>query len=137
MRSLFTRSAALATVLALPSCGGGGGGSTPVTPANPPASSDFIVTVVGQNGSMSFSPNPASAGGRSVVFRNSDSITHRVVLNDGTIDTGDIAAGTSSRSVQMPSGGTNYHCQIHPTMVGRVNAQNGNPAPPCTGQYCE
>ena len=71
-----------------------------------------------------------------VVFRNNDSVAHRVVLNDGSIDTGDIAPGATSRAVSMPGSGTNYHCQIHPGMIGAVSSSSG-PPPPCTGIYCE
>ena len=84
----------------------------------------------------SFSPNPASVGGQTVVFKNNSNETHRVVLNDGSIDTGDIAPGATSRSVVMPASGTNYHCSLHPAMQGSVNAQAGGAPPPCEGLYC-
>jgi plastocyanin len=89
-----------------------------------------------QNGAQSFSPNPASAGGQMVVFRNADSIPHRVLLNDGSVDTGDIAPGATSRAVRMPDNGTNYHCSLHPTMIGAVNPVAGGPPPMCEGIYC-
>jgi plastocyanin len=132
MRFLLVRSAALVAVTALSACGGGGG--APTTPSTP---TPFTINVMGVAGSQSFNPNPASAGGRLVVFRNSDVIVHRVVLNDGTIDTGDIAPGATSATVQMPRTGTNYHCSIHPTMIGAVNGDSGQGAPPCVGAYCE
>ena len=71
-----------------------------------------------------------------VVFRNADSIVHRVQLNDGSVDTGDIAPGSTSRAVQMPTGGTNYHCTVHPSMVGAINPASGGPPPTCEGVYC-
>jgi hypothetical protein len=37
-----------------------------------------------------------------VTFKNSDSVTHRVVLNDGSLDTGNIAPGASSQALLMP-----------------------------------
>lgn len=70
-----------------------------------------------------------------VVFRNTDTVVHRVRLNDGSVDTGDIAPGATSRAVLMPAGGTNYHCSLHVDMVGAVNAASGAPPPPCT-MYC-
>jgi len=70
------------------------------------------------------------------VFRNDDRITHRVVLNDGSVDTGDIAPGATSRAVAMPAAGTNYHCSIHPGMIGSASAAAGAPPPPCEGPYC-
>jgi plastocyanin len=96
----------------------------------------MTITIAGQNGALSFSPNPASAAGLSVVFKNSDATAHRVVLNDGSIDTGEIAPGATSRAVTMPAAGTNYHCSIHPGMIGGISGTQG-PPPPCTGPYCD
>jgi plastocyanin len=110
-----------------------GGSSTPTTPST---SNAMTITITRQNGAQSFSPNPASAGGQMVVFRNNDSVTHHVALNDGVVDTGDIAPGATSRAVQMPANGTNYHCTIHLDMIGSVNAASGAAPPPCEGVYC-
>jgi len=78
------------------------------------------INVVGINGAMSFSPNPATLpAGQMVVWHNSDSITHRVVLDDGSVDTGNIAGGASSRAMSINNGGP-YHCAIHPVMVGTI-----------------
>ena len=90
-----------------------------------------------QNGAQSFSPNPASAGGQTVVFRNADSVVHRVMLNDASIDTGDLAPGATSRSFVMPATGTHYHCSLHPDMVGAVNGSGGTAPPACEGPYCD
>ena len=121
--------AAAAAGLFLVACGGGG--SSPSSP-NP---GGLTITITRQNGAQSFSPNPASAGGQTVVFRNSDSVVHRVRLNDGSIDTGNIAPGATSAPVQMPPGGTHYHCSVHPDMIGAVSGTTGGP-PPCEGPYC-
>ena len=116
----------------LGSCGGDSS-----TPSSPTPAATTTITIVGQNGTQAFTPNPASFGGQMVVFRNTDSVTHRVVLNDGSVDTGDIAPGATSRAVQMPAAGTNYHCQLHPGMIGAVSGSTGGGAPPCTGLYCD
>jgi len=115
-----------------------GCGSDSGSPAPSPSPTPNVPTIniVGQNGTQAFTPNPASLGGQSIAFKNNDSVTHRVVLNDGSVDTGDIAPGATSRTVQMPATGTNYHCSIHAGMIGSVQAQSGNPAPPCEGIYC-
>jgi plastocyanin len=118
-------------------CGGGGGGSSTPTGPSTPAPSTVTITITSDNGALSFSPNPASAGGQLVVFRNADSVVHRVVLNDGSIDTGDIAPGSTSRSVMMPAAGTNYHCSLHPGMIGAVSPSTGGAPPECTGPYCD
>jgi plastocyanin len=126
--------ATFASAVCLSSCGGGSN-SAPTAPSNNPTS--MTITILQRNGALSFSPNPASAGGQTVVFRNNDSIVHRVQLNDGSLDTGDIAPGATSRAVQMPSNGTNYHCTLHPDMVGAVSTSAGAPPPPCEGIYCD
>ena len=131
---LLNASILLVGAVAIPGCGGDGGSPTPMTPSPPSAST---INIVGQNGAQAFSPNPASFGGQQVVFKNNDSVSHRIVLNDGTVDTGEIAPGATSRAVVMPSSGTNYHCSVHPGMLGGVTAATGGPPPPCTGSYCD
>jgi plastocyanin len=130
-RAVFT-AAAFVSVTAASGCGGGG--STATTPSAAPSSP--TITIQGQNGTQAFSPNPALFGGQAVVFKNNDRVTHRVVLNDGSIDTGDIPPGATSRAVTMPGGGTNYHCAIHLGMIGAVATAAGAPAPTCDGPYC-
>jgi plastocyanin len=103
--------------------GGGGGGTT-------------TITIAGSAGAQAFSPNPATvAQGSMVVWKNNDSVTHHIVFNDGSLDTGDIAPGASSAPIQLNSNGANYHCAIHPSMVGSINTSSGSP-PPCQGAYC-
>jgi plastocyanin len=132
MRRQLLRASALAVGLAcVSSCGGGSGSPTSPTPGG----NTMTITIMRQNGTQSFSPNPATAGGRTVVFRNADSVVHRVLLNDGVVDTGDIAPGATSGAIEMPSAGANYHCSIHPDMVGAVSGSSGTP-PPCDGPYC-
>ena len=120
---------ALATVVG---CGEGDGDSGPAGPST----TTPTINIVGQNGAQAFSPNPASFGGQQVVFRNSHSVTHRVLLNDGSVDTGDIAPGATSRVVTMPGTGANYHCPIHPGMIGSVSPASGGAPPACEGIYC-
>jgi plastocyanin len=85
------------------------------------------INVVGINGAQSFSPNPATLPpGQMVVWHNVDSITHRVVLNDGSLDTGNLNAGASSQpmAINVPAAGDPYHCSIHPQMVGTLVASS-------------
>jgi plastocyanin len=114
----------------------GGGSSSPSSPSPQPATAPTI-DIVGQNGTQAFAPNPANYGGQMVVFRNTHNVPHRVVLNDGSVDTGDIPPGTTSRAVLMPAVGTNYHCSLHPGMIGAVASTSGGAAPPCEGIYCD
>ena len=126
----FTAVVVVAAVVGFTRCGGGSPPAPAPTPTGP-----MTINIVGDRGSASFSPNPAQAAGQAVVFRNNDTIVHRVRLNDLSLDTGDIPPGGTSRQVTMPAAGTNYHCLLHPTMIGAVGATNREP-PPCTGGYC-
>jgi len=71
-----------------------------------------------------------------VVFRNNDTVEHRVRLNDNSVDWGVIQPGQISQPFRMPNEGTNYHCDLHPTMIGAVNPEAGGTPPPCQGVYC-
>ena len=123
---------ALAVVLALAGASSGCDGSP-----TDPTSNASTIAILGELGSQSFSPNPASAGGGMVVWRNDHGVTHRIMANDGSFDTGDVVAGATSTMVQVPSGGLNYHCSIHPTtMFGAISGAGGEPPPTCT-VYCE
>ena len=110
-------------------CGSGYSGSpTSPSPSNtpapaPPATSDVVtINVLFENGAQSFSPNPATlAPGQMVVWHNVDRVTHRVVLNNGSLDTGDLGPGASSQPMRLDTVGP-YHCSIHPSMVGTINA---------------
>ena len=125
--------AGFVVVVALAGAVGCGGGAA--TPSAPAPTGPVTINIIGEKGDQSFSPNPAMAAGRTVVFRNTDSVVHRVRLNDLSIDTGDIAPGATSREVIMPPAGAHYHCFLHLTMVGAV-AREGSGPPPCQGDYC-
>jgi len=105
-------------------CGGYGGSISPTAPAPPPAATTadtVTINIVRENGAQSFSPNPATLPeGQLVVWRNIDTTTHRVVLNNGTLDTGDLAPGASSAPMAINGGAGAYHCSIHPDMVGSI-----------------
>lgn len=120
-------------------CGGGGGyggGSTPTNPAPSNTTTTVTINIMGVRGQQSFSPNPASvAAGQQVIFKNTDTVMHRVVLDDRSIDTGDIAPGASSQPVALGAVSKAYHCTVHPNMVGSLNSAATPDPPPCTG-YC-
>lgn len=124
---------ALMAGFAAAACGSSGGASNPTGPTT---TNTPTINIVGQNGTQAFSPNPASFGGQQVVFKNNDSVSHRVILNDGSVDTGNIAPGATSSMITIPSTGTNYHCAVHPGMIGSVSAASGAPPPSCEGDYC-
>jgi len=86
----------------------------------PPMGAAVTIDVVAINGAQSFSPNPASVpAGQLVVWHNVDRETHRVVLDDRSVDTGDLAPGASSAPMPIGAPGP-YHCTIHPEMVGTI-----------------
>jgi plastocyanin len=124
-----TRCGLLAAAVVLAACSSNG------NPADPSDNTDSIV-ITSNNGAQSFSPNPAALGGQTIVFRNNHNEIHHILANDGSFNTGEIAPGATSVSVLMPAAGTNYHCTIHPTMVGAVGGTGGSAPPPCEGAYC-
>ena len=123
MRIIFA-AAIVALSLVASGCSDYNDSGSPVAPTPPtPTTSNGIVTIdiVRDNGAQSFSPNPATLpAGQMVVWRNVDGITHRVVLNSGSLDTGDLAPGASSQPMSINTGGGPYHCSIHPSMVGTI-----------------
>ena len=121
MKRVLIPTALFVTILALWACGGTSSSSptSPTGTAAPPAGAT-IIDVVRENGAQSFSPNPATVpAGQMVVWHNVDTVTHRVVLNDGTLDTGNIAPGAFSAPMILRAVGP-YHCSIHPSMVGTI-----------------
>jgi len=136
----FATASVLTLGLGMWGCSGGGYSSgSPDNPAAPtPATSNEVVTidVVAINGAQSFSPNPATLpAGQMVVWRNVNNTTHRVVLNDRSVDTGDLAPGTSSRPMAIGAAGAEYHCSIHPEMIGSINQDTSTPPPPPSSSY--
>jgi len=116
----------VAAALPFASCGGGGGGGV----TNPPGgggggTGDVIITIVAENGSMSFSPNPATVTrGQGVSWRNAAGTVHTATQNGGGFDTGDIGSGGTSSAITMSTAGSfGYHCSLHPAMVGTLNVQ--------------
>lgn len=91
----------------------GGGG-------NPP---DVLITITSDNGSNSFSPNPANVVlGQTVAWKNNDGITHRPAQDTSGFDTGNVGSGATTANVTMSTlGDIGYHCAIHPTMVGTIH----------------
>lgn len=90
------------------------------------------ISIVADNGALSFAPNPATAvSGDSLVWQNNDFTTHRIVLDDGSLDTGNINPGASSAPMALTGAGGSYHCAIHPSMVGTILA----PVPTMPGTF--
>ena len=105
---------------------GGGSGSAYMNPLSPspnptpgpspdPVVADMTITILGMNGSNSYSPNPATTKvGQTIVWRNGDSIAHTATADGGAFDTGTLAPGATSNLITVAAAGTyGYHCAIH------------------------
>lgn len=139
MRSSLLSGTALAIAGALMmwSCGGGGYSSGGTSPAAPSASGGASVVVAIGSGlnTTAFKPNPVPASvGQTVAFQNNDSVTHRIVLDNGSVDLGDLPPGATSRTFTVSAGNGNFHCTLHPTMVGAINGPLPV-EPPCDPSY--
>jgi len=124
----FPRLLLILAVLA-PSCGGGG--STPSTPSNPtttttvpPATgtADLVITILGDQGGMSFSPASATLRvGQTVAWKNNDTDIHTATDNAGRFNTGTVTRGATSAPIAMTATGSfPYHCSFHPGMVATL-----------------
>ena len=128
--------AAAICLIAAGGCSGGGYGAnapgmpTPTTAAAAPAGA-ITLSIMGQRNDLSFSPNPASiTPGTFVVWHNSDAAIHRIVMNDGSFDSGDIGPGATSAAMRLAPASGSYHCTIHPTtMFGSINGASEPPVP--------
>jgi plastocyanin len=140
MRAIVRAGVVVAFGLNLWGCSGSGYGSgtsgnpsapTSLSPSLSPSTSGVVtVNVVGINGALSFSPNPATLpAGQMIVWHNVDNITHHVVFNDGSVDTGNLGPGASSQPQAIAAAGSPYHCSIHPVMVGSVNQDTTTSTP--------
>jgi len=70
--------------------------------------------------------------GQTVVWKNNDTTTHRIVIPELGVDTGNIAPGASSAPVSLANVSKAYHCSLHPAMVGTLN----DAAMPADGGTC-
>ncbi len=135
MKSAVLQGALIAAVLALVACGSSGSSSTSTPAPSGVVSNATQINILGERGANSFNPNPAPSGKVQLQWINTDNETHHIVANDGSFDSGDIAPGQTSKAINMTTDGTNYHCSIHPLMIGAVAATDGAP-PQCRGDYC-
>lgn len=102
--------------------------STPTTSPTPSApASNGATTVVSipsgasALGSQAFPPNPLTVdAGTTVTWTNTDSIAHTSTSNGAGWDSGIIAPGGQFSTAFNTAGTFQYHCQIHPGMVGTV-----------------
>lgn len=134
MKSLTCMAAAMAVAAVSVGCGSGGNGTTSPSSdgggsgAAAPPPNAVVITIASSNGPQAFAPNPAALQpGQQIVFRNVDSVAHHIVLDNGSLDTGLLATGQSSVAASVAASGAQYHCTIHPSMVGSINEPTATP----------
>jgi plastocyanin len=119
-----------AAALGFVSCSGGGGGGGVTNPPPPSGgggggTADVTISIVAENGNMSFSPDPAIVNvGQRVAWRNTAGAIHTATQNSGSFDTGSLNSGSTSAPITMSAAGTfPYHCALHPAMVGTLTVR--------------
>jgi plastocyanin len=131
MRSVLILTTVLAAAVSASRCSGGGSTDTPTGPgSNTPSA--ITISIVGTRGNASYQPNPVpKASGEQVMFRNNDTVAHRIVMDDSSVDFGNLAPGASSQASAVATG--NFHCTTHPSMVGSINGATAPEPPPGSG----
>jgi plastocyanin len=72
---------------------------------------------------FSFAPNPLTVKvGDTVTIANDDATAHTTTDGGGAFDTGPIAPGTKKTITITKAGTYQYHCSIHPSMTGTIQA---------------
>lgn len=89
------------------------------TNTNPPptGSNEKGVNIQG----FAFAPGSLTvAKGTVVTFTNNDNTSHTATADDGSFDTGTIAAGASATITFKTAGTFAYHCTFHSGMTGTI-----------------
>jgi plastocyanin len=91
---------------------GGTAGACAVAPAG--ATATVNVTIK----DFKYNPQPVQAKVGDVVgWTNNDSVPHTATMDDGSCDTGQIAAGAAAMLTFTTAGTYTYHCTVHPTQM--------------------
>ncbi|MEK7353734.1 MAG: cupredoxin family copper-binding protein [Chloroflexota bacterium] len=67
--------------------------------------------------------------GTPVIWTNKDSVTHTVTSNSGLFDSGNLARGATFSYTFKEKGTFQYHCNLHPSMTGKIIVVEGNAVP--------
>ncbi len=74
--------------------------------------------------SFAFSPSTVTITLNStVVWTNKDAVSHTVTSDDGLFDSGLLSTNTVYSHQFTTAGTFNYHCTVHPNMLGKVIVQ--------------
>lgn len=107
-----TATCALVAALSMAACGSGDSRKTPGA-AGPRSTVDIK--------NFNFSPTPLLAKvGDTISVNNGDSTAHTFTADDGSFDTGNLAAGATTTVKIVKSGQLAYHCEIHNYMKGII-----------------
>ena len=102
-----------------------GTGTTTTTTTTGATASASIVSGATVLTTTAFSPNPITIKvGDSVKWTNNDTIVHTSTANNGQWNSGILNPGQSFTTPAFTTAGSfQYHCTIHPGMVGTVTVQ--------------
>jgi len=108
-------------LLGLAAFGCGGDDDGPVNPGG--SGPDVTISILGDNGSNSYSPDPDTVTvGQTVAWRNNNGTAHTATSDAANaFGTGIVDPGTTSAKRAMNTTGTfTYHCTIHSGMTGTL-----------------
>jgi len=72
---------------------------------------------------FAYAPTPLTVhAGTRITVDNADRIAHTLTADDGEFDTGSLDAGAHATITVAAPGRYTYHCDIHPSMTGVVDA---------------
>jgi plastocyanin len=72
---------------------------------------------------FAFAPTPLHVkAGTTVTVTNDDGTPHTLTADDGAFDTGRLDSDAQGRITIATPGTYSYHCQIHPSMTGVIEA---------------
>jgi plastocyanin len=92
----------------------------------PPAVEGDKISIVDNDGSDSYNPNPIKVEvGDTVTWVNDDSTVHTATANDGTFDSDILMRGNTFSFTFDKEGEYPYFCDVHPKMVGTVVVTEG------------
>ena len=122
VRRLAAAAAVITAVVAATGCGSSGDTGSGASPSGSTggAAQSGDVTVDIKN--FAFGPQSLTVTvGSKVTWKNDDTTTHTATAGDGTFDTGNINASSSSKTVTFSKAGTfQYRCNIHQYMTATV-----------------